>query len=124
MIVFIIIYVVFYIAAYELKTGALYPATFLDRGPDVDIRSASHFAEGCEVVQSLCACVCVQPVLMVIHICVMQRTRTVGSHLSRVPSPGCHDFDSSGIASHKVREIESWVTSSHVTTCKLIELVD
>jgi len=59
------IYLSLYTLAYELKTGALYPAVFPNKGPDVDIRSASHFKEGCEVFQlymysrgvSLCCCV-------------------------------------------------------------------
>jgi hypothetical protein len=37
------------VAAYELKTGALYPATFHDKGPDIGIRCASHFSSACEV---------------------------------------------------------------------------
>lgn len=33
------------VAACELKSGTLYPATFLDRGPDEDIRAAGRFVQ-------------------------------------------------------------------------------
>ena len=38
-------YIMAMYAACEVKSGAIYPATFPDRGPDEDIRSASHIVQ-------------------------------------------------------------------------------
>jgi len=33
------------VTACEIKSGAIYPATFPDRGPDEDIRAAGHICQ-------------------------------------------------------------------------------
>jgi len=50
------------IAACELKSGAIYPATFTDRGPDEDIRAAGLMVEWTVCIQfDICLLYCRHP---------------------------------------------------------------
>lgn len=42
------------LAGFDLKSATVFPATFPDKGPDIDLRSAGRFSGGRKVPIFLC----------------------------------------------------------------------